>query len=183
MIQVKVTTDARTGALIRHFKTESGGKFRVFGDWNVTTQQMYALAQYGIGLIVDRAKRGIGSNDQPMPGLKKGYAIAKTKAGKGNRRNLTFTGAMLGNISVRSVSATQARMAITSTKERVKARANEQKSPWWGWSVRDLGKLAGASSGILRENVAAVGIFGTGRRRSRPIAMIGIHGASGRLAA
>jgi hypothetical protein len=164
MIVTRVGTDAKTGEVFRKLKFSSGAKLTIFGDPSLTTRQMYQLTQFGVDVIQNRVSRGIGSNDQPMPGLKRGYAIAKTKAGKGNRRNLQYSGEMLANLTVRSVSASQGRADITSAKQRLKARVNEQKSPWFGWSARDLAQISAMSRRLFGENIAD---FGVGRGRGR----------------
>lgn len=183
MIVLKSYSDIKTRQLVQKLKFSNGQKLTVFGGLDFDTRQMYSLGKYGVQLMVDRAEKGIGSNDQAFPPLKKGYAIRKTRAGHGNRRNLRFTGAMLGNISVRSVSATQARIDITSAKQRLKARENERKAPWWGWSPRDLVKLTVAVRTLYGLNVSQIGV--ASRSNQKPIWLDpnGMHATSGRLAA
>lgn len=156
MIVLKVSFDERTGELVRQVRTDNGATLRVFGELDLEAQQIYSLALYGRDLIVDRVQSGIGSDDQPFPPLARGYGIQKTKAGKGNRRDLTFTGSMLDGLQVRSISSNQARISITRSLDRIKARANEQKSPWWGWSPSDVQKLSDAGGDVFSEVVAGV---------------------------
>lgn len=113
--------------------------FRVLGrNIGFAERQMYDLARVALDSIKQRVARGIGSDDAPMAGLKKGYAIWKTKHGLGNKRNLVVTGGMLDSFQIRSVSATEARMDITSRDGRMKARENERRTPWFGWSASDV---------------------------------------------
>jgi hypothetical protein len=166
MIVLKTYSDLKTRLQVSKVRLASGQKLTFFGNpIGFDEQTMLRYAQYAIALIRTRVSRGIGSDDAPMPGLKKGYAIRKTKAGKGNRRNLEFTGDMLNNISVRSVSATQARIDITSPKQRIKARANERRAPWWGLSPRDAAQLTTAARGFFGAQVANLGV-GSGRGRA-----------------
>lgn len=169
MITLKIYSDLKTRMTVRKVRFASGSKLTIFGDLGYDTRQMYALGRFGLHLIKSRVARGIGSDDAPMKPLKKGYAIQKTKSGKGNRRNLSFTGDMLRNFTIRSISATQVRMDITSPKQRIKARANEQKSPWFGWSPRDLAQLTVAGRQLFRDNIASIGI-GAGAAARRPFA-------------
>jgi hypothetical protein len=158
MIVLSVKTDLKTGQKVQRVRLASGAKLRIFGEISFDVKQMHALAQLGVDLIKERVSRGVGSSDTAMPGLKRHYAIRKTRAGAGNRRNLRLTGAMLDNLTVRSVSASQARMDITSARERIKARANEKRAPWFGWSARDLAALAKAGEQLFRLNVADMGL-------------------------
>jgi hypothetical protein len=185
MIVLKTAFDQRTQQLVRTVKLDTGRKVRFFGEIDTNAQQMLALGNFSISVMVGRVQRGIGSDDAPMKALKRGYAIQKTKKGLGNRRNLTYTGDMLRNISVRSVSARQVRIDITSTKQRQKARANEQKSPWWGWSARDMAQITKAIEQLFGVNIANIGVGFGGGRKARPIWMdpSAFHATSGRLAA
>ena len=168
MIVLKVTTDIKTGQKVRTVRlTPGGSKLRIFGEIDYDVEQMMQLAQFGVDVIKRRVSLGIGSADGTMPGLKRGYAIRKQRAGAGNRRNLQLTGAMLSNFTVRSVSATRATMGITSQKERIKALANERRAPWFGWSARDLVELIKLAEILWKVNVANVGIGGTGRGFAR----------------
>lgn len=177
MIVLKASVDAKSGQLVRRVKFASGQKVRFFGNINFTALQMKALGDIAIGVIKDRVSRGIGSDDAPMKPLsgkrsaifnangkfarqRAGYAEWKQKRGGQPIRDLTLTGAMLRNFTVRSVSETQVRMDITSQKERVKARANEQRSPWFGWSPRDLIEITAAGERLFKKNIAGMGIGG-----------------------
>lgn len=115
--------------------------------------QMGQLAAAGLKSVKDRVQKGIGANDAPMPPLKRGYAIHKTKLGKGNRRNLTLTGAMLDNLTVRSATDREAKISLTKRLERLKALANQQKAPWLGWSPNDARNVTARAAQIFRVEV------------------------------
>ena len=72
---------------------------------------------------------------------------------------------MLDALRVTSASPTQARIDITTQDARIKARANEQRAPWFGFSGRDVRNLLEASRKIWGSNVAAftAGFRGVGR--------------------
>jgi hypothetical protein len=62
---------------------------------------MAQLGNLGVDTIKNRASKVVGSDDVPMKRLSKGYAIKKTRLGKGNKRNLVLTGDMMDALSVR----------------------------------------------------------------------------------
>jgi len=123
--------------------------------------QMEKIGNFGIQTVISRTKRGIGSDDAPFPPLKgsnvrqfaarvngkatfrsaSGYAQSKAKHGLQPKRDLVGTGKqgghMLDNPSVRKVSETEVRMAFTSRSARIKALANEQRTPFFSFSEAD----------------------------------------------
>jgi hypothetical protein len=152
MITLDIKTNPRTGQLIRKVQFSNGSVVSVYGDISLQTVQMESIGEYSIGLIKARARAGIGSNDAPMPGLSRGYARRKSRAGRGSSRDLTFTGEMLDALTVRSVSARQVRADITTASARIKAEANEQVSPWYGWSPADLSKIEAYATALIDGN-------------------------------
>lgn len=133
-----------------------GSKVKLVGD-GPDKYTWFALGQFAIKTIRDRVARGIGSDDAPMPALS-GQASAITRDGKFVRRQAGYRdrkqrfggrpirdlygkgdqgGHMLDNLKVREATPTSVRMDITSRLARVKARANEKRSPWFGFSARD----------------------------------------------
>jgi hypothetical protein len=181
MIVLKTSTDRRTGMTVRRVNLD-GAKFRIFGEWSLTAQQMYQLGLFAIAVMRERVSRGIGSSDAPMKPLSEhkgrrwsksrgewveygrgtGYRFRKVRSGGKGIRDLTLTGSMLGNISVRSVSERQVRIDITSSRERMKARANEIRSPWWGWSANDLARITLAARQLFRLNIGEISVGGRG---------------------
>lgn len=155
MIVVKVSNDAKTGELIRTVQRDNGTKFRIFGEFDLQAQHLYDLATLGRDSIVERVQDGIGSDDQPFPPLSRHYAVQKTRAGKGNRRTMTFTGQMLDDMQVRSISNRQARISISSSLSRIKAKANEERTPWYGFSPNDIDKLSAAGEQVFHDVVDA----------------------------
>lgn len=96
--------------------------------------QMALLGQTQLRALRKRVSRGIGANDTPMPELTERYKKRKKRS---NLRDLWFTGKMLLNLSVRSASARQVRMAITSRLGRIKALANQRIAEWISFSPID----------------------------------------------
>jgi hypothetical protein len=123
--------------------------------------QMEKIGNFGLQTVIARAKRGIGSDDAPFPPLKgsnvrqfaarvngkatfrsaSGSAQWKSKHGLQPTRDLvgagTWGGHMLDNPSVRKASETEVRIAFTSRSARVKALANEQRTPFFSFSEAD----------------------------------------------
>ena len=169
----------------RRVQMSTGQKVRFFGaEIGFNELQMLVLGNYGVQVIKDRVSRGIGSNDAPMSALKlsrkkrwsqkhqkwveygepdQGYAKIKRAAGQPAIRNLMLTGKMLGDFSVRSVSASEVRMDITTNESRMKARTNEIRAPWWGWSAGDLVKLVKRSRELFGDMVQDIGATMAGR--------------------
>lgn len=185
------------------------------GQMNWTTaRQMMELAQYGIQLMLDRTAKAIGSDDQPMPPLKRpanaksinaGYPAFKSRLGlqpirdlrgpgglvkttsrtTGAKRYLRsgnalvrarattvtgWTGArghMLDDMRVNYVDDTRATIDISTTASRTKARANEARAPWWGWSPSDVKKLMAYAEQVFQmsfwDKVASYGLIGIGQ--------------------
>lgn len=117
---------------------------------------MEELGDFALKTIKARVGRAIGSNDSPMPPLSGktrpimvngkfvrqavGYAGWKSAHGLNPIRDLTgpgIDGHMLDNLTVRSVSGSRVIMAITARKARIKALANEKRSPWMSFSDND----------------------------------------------
>ena len=125
------------------------------GGW-VKAEQVKAVAQYGIELQLAQCAAGLGSDGTPMPPLKgsgvavfgarvngrvvfqrQAYAQAKVKLGLQPIRDLRGPGKdghMLDDVRINYLDNKQATISITTRASRVKALANEQRAPWWGWS-------------------------------------------------
>ncbi len=170
MIAIKVTLDPKLKQLVTTYRREGGGKLRVFGALTPRVQHMQTLGEYGVSLMKQRASKGIGSDDTPMGPLTDRYRKFKQRKTGRSARDLKFTGKMLDSLSLRSVSATQARIDITSRDGRMKARANEQRTPWFGWSPQDMRKLGTLFCQMFGGQIANFGarIFG---QRTGPIWM------------
>jgi hypothetical protein len=148
--------------------------------------QMYNWGKFAVETVKTRVAAGLGSDDQPMKGLTKGYAIRKTKAGAGNRRNLKLTGGMIDNLQVRYADPNKVRADITSRLGRIKARTNERRTPWFGFSRADEKRIFTEGTRIFGPNLRNIGLKlrADGALSRRPIWLdpLGIQSRS-RLAA
>jgi len=179
-------------------QTASGGKMRM-GSLGLQAQQMAALGEYGVSLIKARVKRGIGSDDVPMKPLsgrtspirnqktrqvvriRSGYREWKIRQGLSGIRDLWGTGKngghMLDALSVRYADERQVRIDITTRSGRMKARVNEQRSPWFGWSTQDVIKIYAFAGKMWKGSVSDLGLVLRGMRGA-PIWMdpLGLRG-------
>ncbi len=104
---------------------------------NFRQRQMYELGSAGVAAVKTRLAAAQGPEDSPAKPLTKRYAIWKTRKGKSNRRNLTFTGNLLRNFQVRTVSEGRAKANLSTRKDRIKGRANQAIEPWMVFSPRN----------------------------------------------
>jgi hypothetical protein len=114
--------------------------------------QMLKLGTVGLAAVRNRLAAGLGPTDAPAKPLTKRYAIYKSKRLRRRAvRDLSLTGSMLGNLSVRTVSECAAKAALTSRKERIKGLANMRREPWLVFSPRNRAAVLEAARRILRE--------------------------------
>jgi hypothetical protein len=114
---------------------------------------MFKVGTVGVAAVKNRLQAALGPEDQPAKPLTKRYAIQKTKLGKGNRRNLSFTGDMLRNLSLRTVSEKTAKAGLTSRKDRIKAWANQKIEQWLVFSPRNKAAVVEAARRVMAEAV------------------------------
>ncbi len=71
---------------------------------------------------------------------------------------------MLDEIRINSLDDRQATISITSNQARIKARANERRAPWWGWTAESVAKLTALAAEIWQggtaEYLAGMGLIG-----------------------
>jgi len=118
---------------------------------NFPQRQMYELGSAGVAAVKARLAAAQGPTDAPAKPLTKRYAIFKTRQGKGNRRNLTFTGDLLRNFQVRTVSENRAKAGVSTRKDRIKAWANEKREPWMVFSPKNKAAVVEAARKMLEE--------------------------------
>jgi hypothetical protein len=164
-----------------------GGSLDIF-----RRRQMEKIGNFALRTVIERTKRGIGSDGAAMPPLstkrsavlgtsgkgkgrvvriRDGYAGYKAKHGLQPIRDLVGDGKqgghMLDNPSVRSVTDSTAKIAFTSRSARIKALANERRTPFFSFSADDETKIAAYARTLFAE---AVRSFRTdmfkGRRRA-----------------
>jgi len=120
---------------------------------HLTFQQsaMLKLGTVGVAAVKNRLAAAQGPTDAAAKPLTKGYAIRKTKAGKGNRRNLYWTGALLRNLQVRTVSENRAKAGPSTRKDRIKAWANQKIEPWLVFSPKNKAAVVEAARRVFQE--------------------------------
>ena len=119
---------------------------------NFRQAQMFKIGNVGVAAVKNRLAAAQGPTDSSAKPLTKRYAIQKTKLGKGNRRNLSFTGDMLRNFLVRTVSENKAKASNSTRKDRLKAWINNKIEPWVVFSPRNRTAVLNATDRILIEN-------------------------------
>jgi hypothetical protein len=139
-------------------------------------RQMEVLGQFALRTVIARTKQGLGSNDQAMPALSRksspvlkhgkfvrqrvGYAEWKAKHGLRPIRDMVGTGKvgghMLDNPSVRQVTDSSVRIAITSRSARAKAISNEKRTPFFSFSDSDQKKIMDRAAEIFTAEVQAL---------------------------
>jgi len=99
---------------------------------HLTFQQrdMVRIGSAGLLSVFRRLSAHQGPSDAPAKPLTKRYAMWKTRKHKGRFRDLKFTGDMLRNLTLRTVTDKTARAGLTSRKERIKGWANAEREPW-----------------------------------------------------
>ena len=120
---------------------------------NFNQNQLFKIGSVGVAAVKNRLAAAQGPDDSPAKPLKKRYAIQKTKLGKGNRRNLTFSGDMLRNLMVRTVSEKAAKAGLSTRKDRIKAWANQKIQPWLVFSPKNRAAVAEAARRVFQEAV------------------------------
>jgi hypothetical protein len=120
--------------------------------------QMYSWGKFAIEKVKERVSAGIGSDDAPLKPLSPGYAKRKQRIGKGSKRDMTFTGAMLKNLQIRAADPSKVRADITSRLARIKARTNERRTPFFGFSRADEKKIFTEATRIFGPNMRNIGV-------------------------
>ena len=118
---------------------------------NIRQEQMFKIGNVGVAAVKNRLAAAQGPEDGAAKPLTKRYAIWKTKLGKGNRRNLMFTGDMLRNFQVRTVSENKAKASNSTRKDRIKAWANQKREEWVAFSPKNREAVHQAARRILAE--------------------------------
>ena len=112
---------------------------------------MFKLGTVGVAAVKNRLAAAQGPGDVPAKPLTKRYAIRKTKAGKGNRRNLFWSGGLMRNFQVRTVSENRAKAGLSTRKDRIKAWANQKIEPWLVFSPKNKSAVVEAARRVFQE--------------------------------
>lgn len=129
---------------------------------NFNQTQMLKLGTVGVGNVKARVQAALQADDSAAKPLGKGYAIQKTKAlGKRAVRDLTFTGDMLRNFQVRTVSQNAAYASNSTVRDRQKARANNliemnyrgSQFGWVAFSPKNIADTVASAQRIFAEGI------------------------------
>lgn len=118
---------------------------------NFRQGEMFKIGNVGLAAVKNRLAAAQGPSDSSAKPLTKRYAIRKTRLGKGNRRNLAFTGGMLQNLLVRTVSENRAKASLSTRKDRIKAWANQKREEWLVFSPKNKATVMEATQKVLAE--------------------------------
>ena len=118
---------------------------------NIRQNAMFKIGNVGAAAVKNRVTAAQGPSDSAAKPLTKRYAIQKTRLGRGNRRDLTFTGDLLRNFQVRTVSENRARASLSTRKDRIKAWANQKIEPWIVFSAKNKAAVLEATRRVLTE--------------------------------
>jgi hypothetical protein len=163
-ITVKTWKDGRQVARFRDSQGLVRTRVGITAAQWTRAEQVRDLADYAILLQLEQARAGVGSDGSPMPPLKSrrlkfaGRHNGIAQFARKSLRDLYGTGKegghMLDFIRVNYLDDTKATIAITSKHQREKARGNERRYPWWGWSPASMRKLRERSAQIFGTGVA-----------------------------
>jgi hypothetical protein len=118
---------------------------------NFRQTAVFKIGNVGVAAVKNRVTAAQGPADSAAKPLTKRYAIWKSKLGRGNRRNLTFTGDMLRNFQVRTVSENKSRASLSTRKDRIKAWVNQRIEPWVVFSPKNKAAMVEAARRVLLE--------------------------------
>jgi hypothetical protein len=123
---------------------------------NFRQQSMLKIGTVGVATLKNRVAAALDSNDAPSKPLTKGYARHKTKLGLGDKRNLMFTGDMLRNFQVRTVSDNRAKANNSTRMGRLKAWLNQKIEPWVLFSPKNQKEVAESAAKVLKDMAPAL---------------------------
>jgi len=161
-----------------------GKKIRIARDAEgFRVNQMLEIGSFANKTVKARTRSGVGSDDAPFPPLstktsavringkfvrqRKGYAQWKSAHGLAPIRDMWGIGKgghMLDNSTVRFASDSNVKIAFTSRTGRIKALANEQRTPFYSFSGQDTKKIVEFATKLWQGNVKQVFAQFTGRK-------------------
>jgi hypothetical protein len=118
---------------------------------NFRQQAMLKVGTVGVAAVKNRLAASLDSNDAPSKPLTKWYARRKARLGLGDKRDLSFTGDMLRNFQVRTVTENKAKANNSSRKGRLKAWLNQKIEPWVLFSPKNQKATQESAAKVLKE--------------------------------
>lgn len=100
---------------------------------------LYATAQFGENLILDRTRKGRGISGAFKPYSVK-YAAFRQDKGRGNTVDLNFTGSMLGAMTAQK-NRGYAEIKFSRASESRKAYFNNKRRPFFGFNATEKKRL------------------------------------------
>lgn len=139
------------------------GRIRVYvkrklelGRLTLDQQKMYKIGMIAVGTVKDRVKAGVNDQDAASKPLATRYAILKQKTlHKRPIRDLSLTGAMLDNFTVRTVSDHSAYANLTTNDLRTRARANNEIELWVSYSRKNIATIIPQATVLVNEALRA----------------------------
>jgi hypothetical protein len=121
-------------------------------DLNVS--DMRRIGARAIQSVQERCAKGLNVNDRRAKPLSKNYQKKKLEKGQPGIRNLMYSGAMLGALTIVESSTNRVVIGFTRMAEQIKAAANQEKDPWFGLSNNDQGKVEQFADRVLQDRAA-----------------------------
>lgn len=146
----------------------------VLGNLSFSQRQMYKLGVQALSTFQNRTFRAITPEDQPAKPLKWWYARWKRRKGfsglrdlhgvgaftgrlrKGQKTTKSYAGHMMDALKPTSIAEGRARSGFTTAAAAMKARANELRQKFMGWSRSDIKAVFDAARILFVESVDRV---------------------------
>ena len=157
-----------------------GSKITLAG-YGFRKYQMVQLGQVAVGAVKARVAKAVGSDDAAMKPLADRYKVWKAAKGMNPIRDLTGPGSrtykdtskkhkgairtiradgahMLDNFTVRYADELTVRMDISAQWARIRARANERRAPWFGFSPNDIRTIMNSARVMFGVNITDLAV-------------------------
>jgi hypothetical protein len=157
-----------------------GAKITLAG-YGFRKYQMVQLGQVAVGAVKARVAMGVGSDDAAMKPLADRYKAWKAAKGMNPIRDLVGPGSrtykdtskkhkgairtiradsahMLDNFTVRYADELTVRMDISAQWARIRARANERRAHWFGFSPNDIRTIMNSARMMFGVNITDLAV-------------------------
>lgn len=136
-----------------------------------TQREMFHITNVAVASVKDRALKALTPDGTSAKPLTKRYAIKKTRLRgvfggfpRSNKRDLHYTGRMMANFQVRTVSDTKGQARNSTVRDRAKAAANDRRQQWAAYSQENVRTVVKAANAI-KPSIAGRIIKGIGFQR------------------
>lgn len=124
------------------------------GSVDLNVSDMRKIGAKCIESVQLRVAKGLNVNDSRAKRLCKSYEKKKLEKGKPGIRDLMYSGAMLGALTIVESSTNHVVIGFTRMAEQIKAAANQERDPWFGLSRNDMGKVEQFADRVLQDRAA-----------------------------